>query len=108
MRYRSCEELPHVGTDVVDVGYRQELIDGEGEDAAGLPLRHRERAMAVAEMRRRRLPGNRDGIVDRGLDASTGQEPLQLVAAVGLHHEGMEGIELDVAAGRHEYGKTVE
>ncbi len=77
---------------------------GKREDLIRLPLGHRERAAAVTQMRRRRLQVDRDRIVDRGLDALVGQIFLEVVAAVGLHDEGVEGVELDVAAGRNEQG----
>ena len=59
----------------------------------------REGALAVTEIGCRRLQMNWNRIVDGGFDTAASEEFLQFVAALGLHDEGVESVELDVAAG---------
>src|SRR3954447_10331799 len=104
----SCKILPGRRANIADVRGREELVDGKREDLIRLPLGDRERAATVAKMRRRFLEVDRYRIVDRGLDTLVGKIFLEVVATVRLHDEGVEGVELDVAANRDEQGKAGE
>src|SRR3954452_19646020 len=106
--FPSCKILPGGRANIADIRGREELVDGEREDLIRLPLGHRERAATVAKMRRRLLEVDRYRIVDRGLDTPVGKIFLKVVATVRLHDEGVERVELDVAANRDEQGKAGE
>ena len=74
------------------------MIDRQRQNAFRLPLAHREVARSVAQRSRRRLQVDRHRIVNRRLDVARRQVALQLVPPVDLNDEGVEGVELLVAA----------
>ena len=55
--------------------------------------------MLVPERRRRRLQMDRHRVVNGRADAAIVKMPLQVIAAVRLDDERVEGVELDLAIG---------
>src|SRR5262245_27609341 len=84
------------------VGLAEVLVHRQGQNSVGLVLRCGKITPLVTESAGSWLKVNRDRIVDCGLDAAILEVSLQLVTRIDLHDEGVESIELLIAAGRNE------
>src|ERR1700730_16837137 len=85
----------------LDVSSTHVLIHRQRQDSLRLPLGGGEIALLVSEFTGCRLEMNWDRIVDGRLDAALPKIPLQFIAAIDLHHEGMKSVEFLVPARRH-------